>query len=124
MRKLVEQTESHIVIFLLLFNLLFLLGWGITCSRCLGSSSATGSRGSSYAASDVGDQVLQVNRLESLGEESGPVRLEFDISCLEDGGQLLGGDGDIVISEDEGSVGASEFRGRHFSASFCRLSSE
>ena len=33
---------------------------------------------------------------------------------LEDGGDLLGGDGNIVISEDEGGVDAGKFRVGHF----------
>lgn len=43
-----------------------------------------------------------------LGEEAGPVGLEVNSSSLEDGGDLLGGDGDVVISEDEGGVDAGE----------------
>ena len=46
-----------------------------------------------------------------LGEEAGPVRLEVNSSSLEDGGDLLGGDGDIVIGEDEGGVDAGELSG-------------
>ena len=33
---------------------------------------------------------------------------------LKDGGDLLGGDGNIVISEDEGGVDAGELRVGHF----------
>ena len=50
--------------------------------------------------------------LSNLGEESGPVGLEVDSGSLEDGGDLLGGDGDVVIGEDEGGVHAGEL-GRH-----------
>ena len=46
-----------------------------------------------------------------LGEEAGPVGLELDSSSLEDGGDLLGGDGDIVIGEDERGVDAGELSG-------------
>ena len=47
-------------------------------------------------------------KLFYLGEKAGPVGLEVDSSSLEDGGDLLGGDGDVVISEDEGGVDAGE----------------
>ena len=46
-----------------------------------------------------------------LGEEAGPVGLELDSSSLEDGGDFLGGDGDIVIGEDERGVDAGELSG-------------
>ena len=51
------------------------------------------------------------DRISYLGEEAGPVRLEVNSSSLEDGGDLLGGDGDIVIGEDEGGVDAGELSG-------------
>lgn len=54
---------------------------------------------------------ITVVKVLYLGEEAGPVRLEVDSSSLEDGGDLLGGDGDIVISEDEGGVDAGELSG-------------
>ena len=50
--------------------------------------------------------------ISNLGEESGPVGLEVDSGSLEDGGDLLGGDGDVVIGKDEGGVHAGEL-GRH-----------
>ena len=40
----------------------------------------------------------------------------FQNQCqnLKDGGDLLGGDGNIVIGEDEGGVNAGELRVGHF----------
>merc|ERR1719150_1804781 len=117
MVNLIEQSESHvIVLFLGLFLLLLLLG-GLS-SRSRGSTassrSATSGGSSTNSRAHVGDQGLQVGGLESLGEETGPVGLHIDTSSLEDGGDLLGGDGNIVVSEDEGGVDAGELRVGHF----------
>merc|ERR1719370_581018 len=98
--NLVEQSEAHVIVLFLGLLLLFLL---------LGGLSSRGRSGADSRA-HVGDQGLQVSRLEGLGEEAGPVGLNIDTSSLEDGGDLLGGDGDIVISEDEGGVDAGELR--------------
>merc|ERR1719182_1305383 len=107
MESLVEQAEAHVIILLLgLFLLLLLLGG-------LGSGSSSGS--SADSRPNVGDQGLEVSRLESLGEEAWPVRLNLDTSSLEDGGDLLGGDGDVIVGEDEGSVDAGKLRVGHLS---------
>ena len=50
-----------------------------------------------------------------LGEEAWPVRLNLNTSSLEDGGDLLGGDGDVIVGEDEGSVDAGKLRVGHLS---------
>merc|ERR1719150_2760907 len=103
MVNLVEQSEAHvIVLFLGLFLLLLLLGG-------LSSRSATSGGSGADSRAHVGDQSLQVGGLEGLGEEAGPVGLNIDTSSLKDGGDLLGGDGNIVIGEDEGGVDAGEF---------------
>merc|ERR1719195_53308 len=110
MVNLVEQSEAHvIVLFLGLLLLLLLLGGLSSGSR---GSTAGGSGADSRA--HVGDQGLQVGRLEGLGEEARPVGLNIDTGSLEDGGDLLGGDGNIVVSEDEGGVDAGELRVGHF----------
>merc|ERR1719266_2903851 len=57
---------------------------------------------------NVGDQGLEVSGLQSLREEARPVRLYLDTSSLKDGGDLLGGDGDIIVSENEGGVNAGK----------------
>merc|ERR1719189_1217006 len=96
MEILVEQAEAHVIVFLLgLLLLLFLLG---------GLSS--GSRANTRP--NVGDQGLEVSGLQSLREEARPVRLYLDTSSLKDGGDLLGGDGDIIVSENEGGVNAGK----------------
>ena len=86
---LVEQAESHVVVRLLgLFLLGLLLGGG------RGSTSGSGGGGRSSAGgtdsgSDVGEEVLDVDALESLGEEAGPVGLHVDLGGLQDGLDLL-----------------------------------
>merc|ERR1719348_1694321 len=108
-RFLVKEAESHVVILLLLVLFILLL---------LGGGSTSGGRGGAHTASDDGDQRLQVGRLRSLGKESGPVGLNLDTGGLDDGGQLLGRDGDIVVGEDEGGVGAGKLRGGHCASFF------
>ena len=55
-----------------------------------------------------------------LGEKSGPVGLKLNTSSLEDGGDLLSGDGNVIVSEDEGSVAAGELGLGHYNASFTK----
>merc|ERR1719320_350814 len=101
MESLVEQAETHVIVLLLGLLLLLLLLGGLSS----GSSANTGP--------NVGDQGLEVGRLQSLGEEAGPVGLNINTSSLEDGGDLLRGHGDIVVGEDEGGVDASKLRVGH-----------
>merc|ERR1719153_829718 len=117
MINLVEQSEAHVIVLFLGLLLLLLLLGGLS-SRSRGSTASSRSATSSGSGADsrahVGDQGLKVGRLESLGEETGPVGLNIDTSSLEDGGDLLGGDCNIVVSEDEGGVDAGELRVGHF----------
>ena len=53
----------------------------------------------------------EANMQTHLGEKSGPVGLDLDASRLADGGDLLGGDGDVVVSQDEGGVDTGKFAG-------------
>merc|ERR1719451_4480 len=109
MENLVEQAEAHVIVLLLgLFLLLLLLG-GLSS----GSRGTTSSGSGADAGPNVGDQGLQVGGLQSLGEEARPVGLNIDTGSLEDGGDLLRGDGDVVVGEDEGGVDASELRVGH-----------
>merc|ERR1719192_2471112 len=113
MVNLVEQSKAHvIVLFLGLLLLLLLLGSLSSGSRGSTASSrgATSSGSGTDSGAHVGDQGFQVGGLEGLGEKAGPVGLNIDTSSLEDGGDLLGGDGNIVIGEDEGGVDAGELR--------------
>merc|ERR1719400_1638891 len=105
MVNLVEQSEAHVIVLFLGLLLLLLLLGGLSSSR-----GGTSGGSSADSRAHVGDQGLKVGGLESLGEEAGPVGLNIDTSSLEDGGDLLGGDGNIVISEDEGGVDAGELR--------------
>merc|ERR1712181_134253 len=112
MESLVEQAEAHVVVLLRLLLLLLLLRGLSSGSRCSTTSSrgSSSSRSSANTGPNVGDQGLEVGRLQSLGEEAGPVGLNINTSSLEDGGDLLRGDGDIVVSKDEGGVDASKLR--------------
>merc|ERR1712130_1063778 len=109
MENLVEQAEAHVIVLLLgLFLLLLLLGGLSTSSR-----GSTSSRSSANSGPNVGDQGLEVSRLQSLGEETRPVGLNIDTSSLEDGGDLLRGDCDVIVSEDKGGVDAGKLRVGH-----------
>jgi len=116
MENLVEQAEAHVIVLLLRLFLLLLLLWCLSSgSRCSTTSSrgTTSSWSRADAGPDVGDQGLEVGRLESLGEEARPVWLNINTGSLEDCGDLLRGDGDVVVSEDEGGVDASKLRVSH-----------
>jgi len=116
MENLVEQAEAHVIVLLLgLFLLLLLLGGLSSGSRCSTTSSrgSTSSRSSANSGPNVGDQGLEVSRLQSLGEETRPVGLNIDTSSLEDGGDLLRGDCDVIVSEDKCSVDAGKLRVGH-----------
>lgn len=53
------------------------------------TGSSWGWSSGSNARSDVGDQVLDINTFEGLGEEAWPVWLDLDVGGLEDGCELL-----------------------------------
>ncbi|KAF1769259.1 hypothetical protein GCK72_001075 [Caenorhabditis remanei] len=77
---------------------------------------------------EVMSLYLDIDSLEGLGEKSWPVWLELDVGGLEKGGDLLAGDGDLVILKDESSVNASQFLVRshssHVSCGVCLSSKE
>merc|ERR1711878_208131 len=100
--SLVEEAESHVIVLLLRLFLLFLL-------LLLGRGSTTGA--GANAGSDGSDEVLDVARGQSLGEEAGPERLDGHLGGLQDGGDLLAGDVDVIVGQDEGGVDAGEFGG-------------
>ena len=54
-----------------------------------GSTTSSGSWGGSSTGSNVGNEVLDVDGLEALGEKAGPERLNGDVSGLQDGVDLL-----------------------------------
>merc|ERR1719385_313536 len=116
MENLVEQAEAHVIVLLLgLFLLLLLLGCLSSSSRCstTGSRGSTSSWSSTNSGPNVGDQGLEVSRLQSLGEETRPVGLNIDTSSLEDGGDLLRSDCDVIVSENKGGVDAGKLRVGH-----------
>ena len=51
--------------------------------------------------------------LAHLGEEAWPVGLHLNTGGLQDGVDLLGGDGDVIVGEDEGGVDTSQLGVRH-----------
>jgi hypothetical protein len=133
-RRLVEKTEAHVLVGLLLLLFLLLL----SCGRSIGSTasgggSTTGSRGSSAAAwANVQEQVLDILALKSLshtsetvpwrwivvsahlGEKGSPDGLDvLDLCGSDERLELVGSDLDTVISEDESGVGGGELGGRH-----------
>ena len=59
------------------------------------------------------DEMVDNQTQYYLGEEARPVGLNIDTGSLEDGGDLLRGDGDVVVGEDEGGVDASKLRVGH-----------
>merc|ERR1719411_2584533 len=109
---LVEETESHVVIGLLLG--LFLLLLLLFLSSGGGTTSSWGSSGggsSASSGSNAGDELLDVAAGQSLGEKAGPEGFDGDLGGLQDRVDLLTSDVDVVIGEDEGGVDAGEFRG-------------
>merc|ERR1719499_746657 len=111
MTKGAIASESHVII-LFLFRFLFLgrssiSSWG--SSTTSGRGSGTTCRGSSNSRPNSSDERLQVTRLKGLGEKSRPVWLYFNTSSLQDGRDFLWGDGNIIISQNKGSVNTCEF---------------
>ena len=87
--SLVKETESHVVVLLLgLFLLLLLLGLG-GGGVASGGGGTSGSGGGTNSGSNVGDELLDVGGLKSLGEEAGPEGLDGDAGGLQDGLDLL-----------------------------------
>jgi hypothetical protein len=60
--------------------------------------------------------ILVCSSRTHLGEEGGPDGLDLDLGSRDQGSDLVGGDLDVVIGEDEGGVGGSELGGCHFAA--------
>lgn len=87
--RLFEESEAHVVVghLGLLLLLLFLLG---SSGRGSGSRRSSSSRSSTTSSgSDVGNQVLGVHTLQSLGEQTGPVGLDLHVGGLQDGRDFL-----------------------------------
>merc|ERR1719153_1300270 len=108
---LIKKTESHVIVFFLFRFLLF--GWSCIFSRSSSGSRCctTSCRSRSNTRPNRSDESLYIARLQSLGEKTWPVWLNLNTS-LQDGVYFLWSDGNIVISEDKGSVHAGKF-GRH-----------
>ena len=90
MPHLIEEAESHVVVLLLGLLLLFLLlrlGGGSGSTG--GGGCPTGGGGCADAGANVGDEVLDVDAFEGLGEEAGPVRLDVHLGGLQDGADLV-----------------------------------
>merc|ERR1711970_954290 len=108
---LVKETEAHIVVFRFrgaFFLFLDFLFFGGTTS---GSSATSSSGARANTGANVGDQFTDIDVLECASEKRWPERLELDIRSLEDGGDLVSGDLDVIIIEDKSGVGACQFSG-------------
>merc|ERR1719277_451891 len=114
---LVKQTKAHVLVRLLrLFLLLLLLGLSRGGATSGGGSCSSCRRGTGRAA-DVGHQLLDVDALQGLREQAWPVRLNTDASSLEDGGQLVSRDGDLIVSKDQCGINTRQLVvGSHY---FC-----
>merc|ERR1719483_1385426 len=103
--QLVEETEAHVLVRLLIGFLLL----GFFLSLSWGSSRAcSSSGGGSSTASNIQDELLDIHAIKGLCEKAWPVWLHRDASSLQDGDNLVTGDGNLVISQDEGCIYASE----------------
>jgi len=111
---LVEETEAHILVGLLLLLLLLLLNSLSSGVATSGTTSGTTGSGGTTTGTDVHEEVLDVLALESLGEDGGPDGLDIsDLSGGDEGLELVGGDLNAIIGEDQGRVGLSELGVRH-----------
>merc|ERR1719244_247923 len=101
-KTLVEKSESHVVIgFLLRLFLLFFLGSLLGSGSSWSSTTSTCSGGGTDSRSDVGDEILDADGLQALGEKARPERLYADVCGLQDGRDLLGGDSNVIVGEDQ-----------------------
>jgi hypothetical protein len=89
-RRLVEKTEAHVLVGLLLLFFLLLSGSSsVTTSG--GGSTASGSGSGSTSRADVGQEVLDVLALKSLGEDGSPDGLNFlDLGSSQESLELVG----------------------------------
>lgn len=86
--------------------LLLLLGGSRGVSR--GTTSDGGGRGGTATGADVGQELLDVLALERLGEQGRPDGLELNLGGRGESDELVGGDLDALVGEDEGGVGGGE----------------
>merc|ERR1719187_276329 len=110
---LVEEAESHVVVLLLglFLLLLFLLLGGRSGGAAAGSGGGGSGTARAHAGADGGDEGLDVAAGQGLGEKAGPEGLHGHLSGLQDGGDLLTGDVDLVVGENECGVDAGQLGG-------------
>ena len=90
-RRLVEETEAHVVVRLLLLLLLLLLLF-----RCLSGSGSTTSCwcssrcGTSATGTNIREELLDVLALEGLCEEGCPYGLQFNVCRSRQSGDFVG----------------------------------
>lgn len=87
-KRLVKETETHVVIGLLFGLLLLLLSGGSLGGTPSGGRGTSSGRGGADGA-DPSKQLLGVLTLESLGEESSPGGVNLGVGGLDQGGDLL-----------------------------------
>uniref|UniRef100_A0A6G5A265 Uncharacterized protein n=1 Tax=Rhipicephalus microplus TaxID=6941 RepID=A0A6G5A265_RHIMP len=116
----VKETKSHVIILLFrLLLLLFLFGLRLaSCCRrsccCCSCRCCARCWPRAHTRANVRDEAFQVQAFQRFGKEARPVRLDLDASSLQDGADLLGGDGNLIVLKNQGAVNASELVvGRH-----------
>lgn len=72
-----------------------MIQWGSLTSSSWGSGSR--GRGSANSWTDVGDQVLDVNTFEGLGEEARPVRLNINVGGLQESSELFSLERSLIL---------------------------
>jgi len=72
-----------------------------------------GGSGTTSTGANRGQKVTDGGLCQELFEKTGPVGLDLDASRLAEGFNLIGGDSNVLIVKDEGSIGTSEFGSRH-----------
>lgn len=90
-QRLVEETEAHVVVRLLLGLLLLLLsGGGVATGSGSGTTSSGGTSGGGTATTDVGEHLLDVLALKSLGEERSVDLVDLELGSRGKGDELVG----------------------------------
>ncbi len=80
----------------------------MTYISALGTNGRSGTTATTTATS-VQQQVVNVLALQQLLEQARPVGSDFDASSLGQGADLVGGNANTLVVEDESSISAGKF---------------